>query len=269
MCRWLGVCRAGYYDWLENHEERAQRHSALLERIIEIFEDSGEAYGSPRVYKKLRSEDWKCNHKLVERLMREHNISPKQKAKFKSTTDSRHNLPIAPNVLEQNFVTEEPDEVWVSDITYVPTTQGWLYLCVFIDLYTRAVVGWSLSTTMKAEIVSDAFTMGIQRRGRAPIVAHSDRGSQYASALFREALARSDTIQSMSRKGNCWDNAVAESFFGALKTELIYRNKWMSRIATSTAIFRYIEVFYNKKRLHSALGYITPEEKGLKGKKAA
>ena len=164
---------------------------------------------------------------------------------------------------------QESDEVWVSDITYIPTTQGWLFLCVWIDLYTRAVVGWSMSTTMKSNIVTDAFEMGVQRRGRAPIVAHSDRGSQYASAAFRKQLEAYDCLQSMSRKGNCWDNAVAESFFASLKCDLIYRRQWMSQIAASTSIFDYIEVFYNKKRLHSALGYLTPEEKGLKGKKAA
>ncbi len=269
MCKWLEVSRAGYYKWLGTHEQRSMRHCALLNRILEIFAESRETYGVPRVYEQLRSEGWKCNYKLVERLMREHQVSPKPKKRFKVTTDSRHNLPVAPNLLEQNFTTEEADEVWVSDITYIPTTQGWIYLCVFIDLYTRAIVGWSLSANMKAEIVSDAFTMGIHRRGRAPIVAHSDRGSQYASAAFRELLEQSGTIQSMSRRGNCWDNAVAESFFGALKSELIYRQNWMSRIAVSTAIFGYIEIFYNKLRLHSALGYITPEEKGLKGKKAA
>ncbi len=186
-----------------------------------------------------------------------------------TTTDSKHNLPIAPNLLEREFATQEPDEVWVSDITYIPTTQGWLFLCVFIDLYTRTIVGWSMSSTMKAELVVDAFRMGVQRQGMAPIVAHSDRGCQYASALFRRELELSNVLQSMSRKGNCWDNAVAESFFGILKTELIYRQKWMSRIAATMAIFSYIEGFYNKKRLHSGLGYATPEEKGLKGKKAA
>jgi len=201
--------------------------------------------------------------------MREHQITPKPPRKFKTTTDSNHSEPIAANLLERDFVSEEPDEVWVTDITYIPTTQGWLFLCVFIDLCTRAVVGWSMSTGMKSEFVVEAFKMGVKRRGRAPIVVHSDRGSQYASALFRDELEKTGSIQSMSRKGNCWDNAVAESFFGIVKSELIYRNKWMPRMALSTALFDYIEVFYNKKRLHSALGYLTPEEKGLKGKKAA
>jgi putative transposase len=269
MCKWLEVSRAGYYKWRNSEAKRKTKHLALLKRILEIFEESRETYGCPRMYEQLRSEGWLCNYKLVERLMQEHQISPTQKRAFRSTTDSAHDLPIAPNLLEREFETKEPDEVWVSDITYIPTTQGWLYMCVFIDLCTRAIVGWSMSSTMKAELVVDAFKMGLDRRGRAPIVVHSDRGSQYASELFRNELALRDSLQSMSRKGNCWDNAVAESFFGTIKTELIYRKNWMPRIVAMTAIFEYIEIFYNKKRLHSALGFITPEEKGLKGKKAA
>jgi putative transposase len=265
----MEVSRAGYYKWLKSQPVRKAKHVRLLERILGIFEESRQTYGCPRIYEQLRQEGWKCNKKLVERLMRDHQISPKPKRKYKVTTDSSHDLPIAPNLLERNFEMQESDEVWVSDITYIPTTQGWLFLCVWIDLYTRAVVGWSMSTTMKSNIVTDAFEMGVQRRGRAPIVAHSDRGSQYASAAFRKQLEAYDCLQSMSRKGNCWDNAVAESFFASLKCDLIYRRQWMSQIAASTSIFDYIEVFYNKKRLHSALGYLTPEEKGLKGKKAA
>jgi len=201
--------------------------------------------------------------------MKANEIQARRRKSYKTTTDSKHKLPIAPNLLQQEFTSEEPDEVWVSDITYVATGQGWLYLCVFIDLCTRAVVGWSIAPHMKAELVLDAFRMGVGKRGRAPIVAHSDRGSQYASELFRNELMRSDSIQSMSRKGNCWDNAVAESFFGSLKSELIYRENFSSRIKATMAIFDYIEIFYNKQRLHSALGYLTPEEKGLKGQKVA
>ena len=234
-----------------------------------MFENSRENYGSPRIYKQLRSEGWKVNHKTVEKLMQQNEIQARTRRKYKTTTDSNHKLPIAPNLLEQNFAAEEPDEVWVSDITYIATGQGWLYLCVFIDLFTRSVVGWSMAANMKADLVLDAFRMGVGKRGRAPIVAHSDRGSQYASELFRRELYRHDCIQSMSRKGNCWDNAVAESFFGSLKSELIYRENFSSRIKATMAVFDYIEIFYNKQRLHSALGYLTPEEKGLKGKKAA
>jgi putative transposase len=205
----------------------------------------------------------------VEKLMRENGIRPKRKRKFKATTDSKHDLPIAPNVLSREFTVEEPDEVWVSDITYVETAQGWLYLCVFIDLYSRAIVGWSMSSSMTADFVANAFKMGVSRRGRAPIVVHSDRGSQYASELFRSLIALYDCIQSMSRRGNCWDNAVAESFFGTLKQELIHRNHYTSRIQATMSIFEYIEVFYNKRRLHSVLGFLTPEEKELGSKKVA
>lgn len=236
---------------------------------MRVFEDSRETYGSPRVYEQLRSEGWTCNHKTVEKLMHQNDIQARRSRQHKVTTDSNHALPIAPNLLEQNFNSEQADEVWVSDITYIDTRQGWLYLSVFIDLHTREVVGWSMSSTLKADLVVDAFRMGVGKRGRAPIVAHSDRGSQYASKAFTDELEEHDTLQSMSRKGNCWDNAVAESFFGILKSELIYRENFETRIQATMAIFDYIEVFYNKTRLHSALGYLSPEEKGLKDRKAA
>lgn len=266
----LEVSRSGYYKWLKRGvTPRQEEQAKLLQRILEIHEASRENYGCPRVYEQLRSEGWTANYKVVEKLMQQNEIQARRQRKFKATTDSKHNLPIAPNVLDREFTVEEPDEVWVSDITYISTAQGWLYLCVFIDLFTRAVVGWSMSAQMKAELVVDAFRMGVGKRGRGPLVAHSDRGSQYASELFRHELQRSDCIQSMSRKGNCWDNAVAESFFGSLKSELIYQYRFESRIKATMAVFDYIEIFYNKKRLHSTLGYISPEEKGQKGKKAA
>jgi transposase InsO family protein len=270
LCRVLEVSASGYYKWRKGGITPSQaRRTKMLNRILEIFEESRQTYGCPRVYEQLRSEGFKGNYKTVERLMRENEIQPKQKRKFKATTDSKHNLPIAPNVLSREFTVEEPDEVWVSDITYVETAQGWLYLCVFIDLYSRMIVGWSMSANMTADFVVDAFDMGVARRGRAPIVAHSDRGSQYASDLFRKRLSLYDCIQSMSRRGNCWDNAVAESFFGSLKQELIYRNSYTSKIQASMSIFEYIEIFYNKRRLHSVLGYLTPEGKEQKAKKVA
>lgn len=238
-------------------------------RILEIFEESRQTYGAPRIYEQLRKEGFKCSYRTVEELMRKNEVSPKNSRKFKKTTNSNHKLPCAPNVLERKFEVQEPDEVWVSDITYIYTAQGWLYLCVFIDLYSRMVVGWSMSDRMTADIVLDAFNMGIGRRGRAPIVVHSDRGSQYASNLFTKQLERLGCVQSMSRRGNCWDNAVAESFFGILKSELIYRQSFASRIQASTAVFDYIEIFYNLRRLNSVLGYITPWEKVQKGKKVA
>jgi len=241
----------------------------LLQRIIEIFEDSRCTYGCPRVYAQLRAEGWTCGKNTVERLMRDHGIRPKTKRKFRATTDSKHNLPIAPNVLDRQFEVEEPHEVWVSDITYIPTAQGWLYLCVFIDLYSRMVVGWSMASHMKAELVVDAFNMGIDRTAAVPIVVHSDRGSQYASDLFRSEIAKYDCIQSMSRRGNCWDNAVAESFFGTLKKEVIFHESFASRIQASMTVFDHIEIFYNKKRRHSTLGFLTPEEKVQKDRKVA
>ena len=270
LCKVLEVSRSGYYKWLQRGvSPRLKLRAELLQRILEIFEESRENYGCPRVYEQLRSEGWTCNYKVVEELMRMNEIQARRSRKYKATTDSNHNLPIAPNVLDQNFTVSEPDEVWVSDITYIHTAQGWLYLCVCIDLFTRQVVGWSMADHMKTKLVLDAFENGQGNRGRPPIVFHSDRGVQYASDLFRGELERLGCIQSMSRKGNCWDNAVAESFFGTLKTELIYQEKYNTRIEATVSIFDYIEIFYNKKRLHSALRYLTPEEKGLKGEKAA
>jgi transposase InsO family protein len=175
---------------------------------MEIFEDSRQTYGAPRIYEQLRSEGYTCSKRTVEELMQKHEITPKRTRKYKVTTDSNHKLQCAPNVLEQEFDTKEPDEVWVSDITYIETAQGWLYLCVFIDLYSRMVVGWSMSDRMKTDLVLDAFEMGVQRQGHAPIVAHSDRGSQYASWAFTDLLDDYGCVQSMSRTGNCWDNGV-------------------------------------------------------------
>lgn len=270
LCNVLEVSRQGYYKWLKRKVSPAQeRRARLLQRIMEIFEASRQTYGCPRIYQQLRQEGFRCGHNTVERLMREHEIRPRTKRKFKTTTDSKHNLPIAPNVLERQFSAEEPDEVWVSDITYIPTAQGWLFLCAFIDLYSRMVVGWSMADNMRADLVLDAFRMGLKRRGRAPIVAHSDRGSQYASDIFRSELEEHGCIQSMSRRGNCWDNAVAESFFATLKTELIFHQTFASRIHATTAIFEHIEIFYNNQRRHSALGYLTPEEKVQKGRQVA
>lgn len=246
-----------------------EKRVKLLQRIIEIFEGSRHTYGCPRIYAQLRAEGYTCGKNTVEKLMRENQIHPRTKRKFKATTDSKHNLPIAPNVVDREFIAGEPDEVWVSDITYIPTGQGWLFLCVFIDLYSRMVVGWSMAPTMKADLVVDAFRMGLGRTGHAPITVHSDRGSQYASDLFRSELSQHDCIQSMSRRGNCWDNAVAESFFATLKKELIFHQSYESRIHASTAIFDHIEIFYNKQRRHSTLGYLTPEEKVQKGRKVA
>lgn len=262
MCKVLMVSRAGYYKWKKRRQgPRKQKQIKLLNRILEIHEESRETYGSPRIHDQLQAEGLSCNKKTVEKLMKDHGIQAKSRRKHKCTTDSKHDLPIAPNVLDRTFEVEELDEVWVSDITYVDTSEGWLYVAVFIDLFTRMIVGWSMSENMTAELVVRAFQMGIARRGRAPIVAHSDRGSQYASQAFRDELELHDCIQSMSRKGNCWDNAPAESFFGTLKGEHVYHERFETREQARASIFNYVEVFYNKRRRHSALKYLTPQEK--------
>jgi putative transposase len=272
LCTTLQVSPGGYYRWRRRQHEptpQQMRRQALVQRILEIFDESRQTYGAPRMYEQLRREGFDCSYRTVEELMHKHEISPKRKRKYKSTTDSNHALPVAPNVLGRKFASASPDEVWVTDITYIETGQGWLYLCVFIDLYSRMVVGWSMSDRMTADLAVRAFEMGVSRQGRAPIVCHSDRGSQYASWLFTDLLDDYCTIQSMSRRGNCWDNAPAESFFGSLKSELIHRDCFATRIHASMAVFDYIEIFYNKRRLHSALGFITPWEKVQKGKKVA
>lgn len=199
--------------------------------------------------------------------MKENNIAAKRKKKFKATTNSKHNLPIAENLLNREFTVSRPNQAWVGDITYVATEEGWLYLSTWIDLCSRKIVGWSMSSRMTADIVVDAFRMGIFRqKGHVPALVHSDRGSQYASDDFRKELKKHGCKQSMSRKGNCWDNAVAESFFGTLKNELVHHEKYKTREQARLSIFDYIEMFYNKRRLHSHLDYVSPEdfEKGMK-----
>jgi transposase InsO family protein len=201
------------------------------------------------------------NHKTVEDLMKKHGIKAKQKKKFKATTNSKHNLTVAENLLERNFTEEKPNQTWVGDITYIATDEGWLYLATWIDLCSRKIVGWSMSPRMTADIVVDAFRMALfKQQMQSPKLVHSDRGSQYASEVFRDELNKYGCKQSMSRKGNCWDNAVAESFFGALKNELVHHEKYKTREQARLSIFDYIEMFYNKRRLHSHLNYVSPEE---------
>ena len=208
------------------------------------------------------------NRKVVEKLMHQNDIQPKRKRRFKSTTDSKHSLPVSKNELQRAFAVDKPNKVWVGDITYIDTREGWLYLATFIDLYSRKVVGWSMNERMTADLVLSAFQMASDRQGVvAPELVHSDRGSQYASEAFRNRLKKCK--QSMSRKGNCWDNAVAESFFGALKSELVYRQPFETRKEAEVSIFDYIEIFYNRTRLHSTLGYVSPAEFEEKDKKAA
>lgn len=270
MCKWLEVHPSGYYKWLKNRgvNRRETFNVRLLQAIRRIFIDSRETYGSRRILEQLHREGFEVNHKRVERLMKRHHIQPRRTRKNKSTTDSKHTKVVSPDLVQRNFAPTKPNEVWVSDITYVETHEGWLYLVTFMDLYSRMIVGWSMSKYMTAELVVAAYDMAVKRRGRPPKIAHSDRGSQYASDIFRNLLKRG-CLQSMSRKGNCWDNAVAESFWKTIKAELIYRKTFKARKEAEMAIFEYIEIFYNKKRMHSVLGYLSPEEFELKGQKVA
>jgi transposase InsO family protein len=229
--------------------------------IREIYDHNKGRYGSPKITQELKDRGWKVGKNRVAKRMREMGLRSIIRRKYRVTTDSKHHFPVAPNLLERNFTADGPDKVWVSDITYLATRTGWLYLTVIIDLFSRMVVGWALSSSLSHEMVVTALKRAI--RGRRPgegLIFHSDRGVQYACTDFRKELGKHRFVQSMSRKGNCWDNAVAESFFGVLKTELVYHTKYEGHQDTLHSIFEYIEVFYNRERRHSTIGYLTPVE---------
>lgn len=260
MCRVIGASRSGYYQW--RRQPQSKRHKdneKILVEIKESHKNSRRAYGSPRITEDLQANGTRCGKNRIARLMKIHGIVGKAKKKFKATTNSKHNLPVAPNLLNQDFVAEKPNMVWVSDITYISTLEGWLYLVVILDLYSRQAVGWAMSDRLTSDFVVKALYQAIGRR-RPPsgCILHSDRGVQYASADFRDVLNNYGLIQSMSRKGNCYDNAVAESFFHTLKTEHVYEHRYETRADARQSIFEYIEMFYNRQRRHSALGYRSP-----------
>ena len=260
MCQILEVSRSGYYAWATRPESnRKKLNRELLERIKKIHKASRETYGSPRVAKALNNGGIKCGKNRVAKLMRENNITAKTKRKFRATTYSKHSYPVAQNILNQDFRATKPNQIWVADITYIPTDEGWLYLAAIVDLYQRKVVGWAMASTLTKQLCIDALNQAIGRN-RPPrgLIHHSDRGVQYASNEYKSLLKSNGIIQSMSRKGNCYDNACMESFFGSLKTELIYFTRFKSRAEARLAIFEYIEVFYNRIRLHSKLGYRSP-----------
>lgn len=260
MCRVIGAARSGYYRW--KRQPQSKRHKdneKILMEIKESHKNSRRAYGSPRITKDLQTRGTKCSENRIARLMKIHGIIAKTKKKFKATTNSKHNLPVAPNLLNQDFVADKPNTVWVSDITYIPTLEGWLYLAVILDIYSRQVVGWAMSDRLTSDFVVKALYQAIgRRRPSLRCIFHSDRGVQYASSDFRDALRAYGFIQSMSRKGNCYDNAVAESFFHTLKTEHVYDYRYETRAEAMQSIFEYIEMFYNRQRRHSALGYRSP-----------
>lgn len=265
MCRVLEVSRSGFYAWRVRPESaRSQRHQELVAEMEEIHADQDlKNYGSPRMRDELVSRGHTVSENTVARLMRAHGLRAAVSRKFRVTTDSKHSLPVAENVLDREFAQESADRVWVSDITYIWTREGWLYLACVLDAYSRKIVGWSMQERMTKELVLDALRMALGRRrpdSAGELLHHSDRGSQYASAAYRELLREENITCSMSRKGNCWDNALMESFFATLKKERVYQEDYVTRSEARSSVFDYIERFYNRVRRHSALGNVSPEQ---------
>ena len=262
MCGVIQVSRSGYYEWLNKADCNRRKQDDKLSSLIQfIFHEGRGNYGSRTIKKKLERKGEFISRRRIIRLMRAEDLICKTKRKFKANTDSKHNLPIAPNLLNRQFKIDQPNRCYVGDITYIATNEGWLYLATVIDLYSRKIVGWSMADNMKADLVNNALLMAIwQRKPRKGLIWHTDRGSQYASNSHCKIIHQHGIIQSMSRKGNCWDNAVAESFFHTLKNELIYQCKFKTREEAKNVIFEYIEVFYNRIRAHSTNDYLSPVE---------
>jgi putative transposase len=262
MAELLEVSRGGYYAWISSPESsRKRQEKELIGEIREIHEQMHHRYGSPRITKELTRRGRRVGHNRVARIMRENGLWARTKRRFVITTRSKDGEVVAENLLDRRFETSASNRVWVSDITYVATAEGWMYLCIVLDLYSRRLVGWSMSCTLETELVLAALAMAMMRR-RPPrgLIFHSDRGVQYTSLQFRTIAEGHGILLSMSRKGDCWDNACAETFFKTLRAELIQRKIYRSREEAKRAIFEYVEVFYNRVRLHSYLGYRTPTE---------
>jgi putative transposase len=262
MCSALKVTRAGFYAWRRRKPSaRAVHQEKLLVKIRQVHAENRELYGSPRVHRALLIDGEHVSRNTVAKLMRRAKIRAKSRRGFvPRTTDSSHDQPVAANLLERDFTASSPNQKWLADITYIDTEEGWLYLAAVLDCYSRRIVGWSMSDSMPADLVSDALTMALLNRDPEPgLVHHSDRGSQYASDEMQGLLIRHGILVSMSRAGDCYDNAMMESFWATLKTELIHLEKYKTREQARQSIFEYIEVFYNRKRLHSSLGYTSPE----------
>jgi putative transposase len=262
MCAALEVSAAGYYAWASRPDSPAERRRQELVGVIkEVHAAVKGRYGSPRMTPELKARGHDCSENTVARLMREHGIRAKAPRRFVRTTDSNHRLPVAENLLGRAFDPAGPNESWSADITYIPTREGWLYLAVVEDLFSRMVVGWSMDRTMESRLVVDALEMAIaRRRPAAGLLAHSDRGSQYASDHYRRVLAEAGIVCSMSAVGQCWDNAPVESFFGRLKCEVAPADLFTTRDQAEAEIFEYLEGFYNRVRRHSALGFVSPAE---------
>jgi putative transposase len=260
LCEQLGVSRSGFYAWSRRPASaRQEEDQKLAAEVAQAHRDSRGVYGSPRVHAQLRAQGRRVSRKRVARLMEQQKLAARRRRRRVCTTDSKHGLPVAPNVLNRNFCPAAPNRTWATDITYVWTAEGWLYLAVVLDLFSRKVVGWAMGEHIDRHLVLSGLEMALQ--GRQPpqgLIHHSDRGSQYASTDYQQALASRGIECSMSRKGNCWDNAVVESFFSSLKQELVYRTDFATRQQARSALFEYIEVFYNRQRRHSTLGYLSP-----------
>jgi putative transposase len=265
LCGVIGVSVSGFYAWMQAIpavQRRAETEADLRGHIGRIFAARRQVYGSPRIDAELRREGRRHARRRLERLMREMGLSARQgRRPVLRTTNSCHNHPIAPNRLERNFTADRPEQVWLADISYIPTDEGWLYLAAIKDMATREIVGWSMADHLRSELCIDALVMALQRHPLSPgLIHHSDRGVQYASEPYRAVLERHGIVQSMSRRGNCLDNAPMESVFAALKVEHVHQCRFRTREEARAAVFDYVEVFYNRQRLHSALGYRTPIE---------
>jgi transposase InsO family protein len=266
-CAVLEVARSGYYEWRQGKPSpREQEEAALMQAIEQSFAASRQTYGSPRVYADLRDAGWRVSRKRVARLMRQAGLVGRAPVRRRSVTDSAHGLPVAPNLLNREFSADAPNQKWVGDITYIPTAEGWLYLAVVLDLYSRKAVGWEMRATVDAQLVVNSLRMALtHRQPPAELLYHSDRGSQYASLACQTLLLSHGVRISMSRQGNVYDNAVAESFYSTLKTELVHRRRFQTRTEARLAVFDFIELFYNRQRRHSTLGFLSPVafERGL------
>ena len=262
MCRMLNVTRSGFYAWRRRKPSpRALANERLRMKIREVYERSRKTYGSPRIHAELQAQGFKAGRNRIAREMRQMGLFGRRPKRFRKTTDSNHSRPVAANLLDRNFEVARPNKVWATDITYIWTREGWLFLAVVIDLFARRVVGWAMDVHMRTQLVLEALGMALGRRlPSSGLMHHSDRGSQYASADYRALLDRHGIVCSMSGKGACWDNAVAESFFGTLKVELVYRRAWDDRASARHEIAEFIECFYNSRRRHSSLAYRTPAE---------
>lgn len=264
MCNILNISKSSYYNWLKGGISNRNLKNNVLSKVIkDIFENSKQTYGSPRITVELRKLGHQVSRPKVARLMKSLGLKSKVKKKYRVTTDSDHKYPVSPNLIKRDFAPNRINKIWVSDITYIHTKQGWLYLTIIMDLFDRQIIGWALSKTMHTnKTIIPAWRMAVAKRKiTEELIFHSDRGIQYASTHFRNILKNHRLVkQSMSRKANCWDNAVAESFFKTLKTELVYHCKYNTHYEAELSVFEYIEIWYNRKRIHSSLGYLTPVE---------